>query len=1598
MGRGPRMPTTLEQAKADLIDRAIQTLRQGSGGLAQLEAAGFECFLREYYRRTLPDDIVDRSEVDLFGMALAHWELGRHREAGTPHIRVYTPVFEQDHWQSGHTAVQIVTDDMPFLVDSVGMLLSRQGYGLHLMVHPVFLVRRNDSGDVAAIRPPGRPVEGARAESFIHVEIDRQTEPELLEELRADLIRVLADVRAAYEDWPAMHQAALDLAGSLAEPVPTPAAERDEARALLEWMADDHFTFLGYREYNLLTERSPDGADGQTDVLRSIPGTGLGILRDTGDPVSRSFAKLPAEVRSKARDASLLNLTKANAYATVHRPTHLGYVGVKRFDAAGNVVGERRFLGLWSAAAYNMRPEEIPVLRRKLAAVMAQADFPPDSHDGKDLLQTLETYPRDELFQISVDDLCATAVGILSLQERRRVRLFVRRDSYGRFFSCLVFVPRERHTTEVRLRMEEILRRAFNGTSVEWSSRLSESILARLHFLVYTDPDTVPAYDVADIESRLAEAAQSWTDDLRVALCERSGEERGLALFKRYRDAFPAAYSEDFLARTAVIDLERLEELTSDTDLRMSLYRPVEEATDVRRFKIYRYGAPISLSDVLPMLQHMGVRVVDERPYHVDRPGEPTAWIYDFGLRDVLGQEIDRDRVRDLFQEAFARIWRGEVENDGLNRLVLGAALGWREVNVLRAYSRYLRHAGTRYSLAYMEESLCANTTVARLVVELFLARFDPMRRGDRAVAADRLIQQAEEALDAVASLDQDRILRSFLQLVRATLRTNHFQRGPDGEPKPYLSVKLDPAQVPDLPLPRPMFEIFVYSPRMEGVHLRSGRVARGGIRWSDRREDFRTEVLGLMKAQTVKNVVIVPVGSKGGFVVKQPFPGGDPAEVVECYRTLIRGLLDLTDNLVGTSVVPPEDTVRYDPDDPYLVVAADKGTATFSDVANGIAADYGYWLGDAFASGGSSGYDHKRMGITARGAWESVTRHFRELGLDVATTDFSAVGIGDMSGDVFGNGMLLSCHIRLVAAFDHRHIFLDPDPDPARSFAERQRVFALPRSSWADYDRTVISAGGGIVARSAKSVKLTPQVRAMLGVEAAAMAPNELIRAILQAPVDLLWNGGIGTYVKSSRETAADVGDRTNDAVRVDGAQLRCRVVGEGGNLGLTQLGRVEFALAGGRVNTDAIDNSAGVDCSDHEVNIKILLDAVVAAGDMTEKQRNALLRDMTDEVGALVLRDNYLQTLALSSANAQAGMRLHAHVRAIETLERAGKLNRALEYLPDADAIAERRATEFGLTVPELAVLLAHAKITVAEALLDSNVPEDPYLSKELERYFPTPLRDRFGEQMHSHRLRREIIVTSITNRMVNRAGISFVFRTQEEIGAPIARIARAHTAAQEIFDMHRLWDRIEGLDGVVPAALQTTMLLAARRLVERASRWLIRNRRPPLVISDARDFFAGPVETLTALLPDLLRGEELLAWQQMRTQLVAAAVPPDLADCGAGMETALAFLDIIDCSAATGRAVDDVEESQGRLHASDPVGQIRRDGGGDQLRPHLLPRQQLLAAKEVGEQGSKSLHRTGEEVPGIADDQRRSAVADQPATGALHQASRGQQHRGL
>jgi glutamate dehydrogenase len=1505
------MTLKTEEIEAALIDDVCSRVREK---LQDDEAPQVEEFVRQYYRRVPPDDLVGRSELDVYGAALAHWNFLHRRAPGEAKVRVYNPQFEQHGWQSAHTVVEIVADDMPFLVDSVSMELGRHGYAIHRLTRPVVNVRRDDDGELVEVAPPGGE---QPAESVMHVEIDRQSDPRELDALRDHLVRVLGEVRAAVEDWPRMRERAHGLVAGLDEQPPAvDRGEVEEARALLAWLEQGHFTFLGYREYDLVTE-------GGEDRLRAVAGSGLGILRDTDSKqVSQGFAKLPPHVRALARRPRLLVLTKANTRATVHRPAYLDYVGVKRFDSSGKVVGERRFLGLYTTAAYKARPHDIPVVRRKVDAVLARAGFAPGSHDDKALVEILETYPRDELFQIPEDTLFEIALGILGLGERQRIKLFVRRDEYERFVSCLLFLPRDHFNTQNRERAQDILAEAFNGESVDFDLRLAESVLVRIHLVVHTRPGELPDYDVGELERRIVQATRSWTDDLYDALIEERGEERGNDLIRRYGQAFPTAYRADWVARSAVADIERIEQLHEGDGLGMSLYRPLEARGGSLRCKLFRADAPVSLSDVLPMFESMGLEVADERPYEVrPREGSPT-WIYDFGLTYAPDGELETDEIRAAFQDAFARVWRGEIENDGFNALVLRAGLTWREITVLRAIARYLRQAGTTFSNHYMEHALIAHPEVARSLVKLFLARFDPGRDRDDE-AAEAAAQDIEAAIDAVESLDEDRILRYFLAVVRATLRTTYFQQDPEGRPKPYLSLKLDPARIPLVPLPRPQFEISVYSPRTEGVHLRGGKVARGGLRWSDRREDFRTEILGLVKAQMVKNAVIVPVGAKGGFVVKRP-PAGREAlldEVVACYRTFICALLDLTDTIADGTVVPPGDVVRYDDDDPYLVVAADKGTATFSDLANGIAAEYGLWLGDAFASGGSVGYDHKGMGITARGAWESVKRHFRELGTDIQATDFTVVGIGDMSGDVFGNGMLLSEHIKLVGAFDHRHVFIDPDPDPAASFSERRRLFELPRSSWADYDEALISEGGGVWPRSAKSIPLSPQVQRALDVEVDHLTPTELIHALLCAPVDLLWNGGIGTYVKARSETHADAGDKANDAVRVDASELRCKVVGEGGNLGLTQRGRIEFALGGGRINTDAIDNVGGVNCSDHEVNIKILLDSIVADGDMTEKQRNELLAEMTDEVARLVLRDSYTQTQALSLALAQAPGMLDVHDRLIRSLEQAGKLDRALEALPDADAIGDRATARLGLSQPELAVVLAYSKITLYAALLESDLPEDAYLARELAAYFPDPLPERFPEQMERHHLRREIIATHVTNSLVDRAGTTFAFRIGEDTGAPPSDIARAYAIAREVFEMPRFWDDVETLDNVVAADTQLGMLLEARRLVERATRWLLRNRRRPLDIAAEVSRFAAGSRALSQALPEILVDAERASWDEHVSELVAAGVPDALAARVASLAALFAALDVVEVASATGRPVDDVAALHfllgGRLH---------------------------------------------------------------------------------
>jgi glutamate dehydrogenase len=1243
--------------------------------------------------------------------------------------------------------------------------------------------------------------------------------------------------------------------------------------------------------------------------------------------VSPSFNRLSADARAKAREHRLLVLTKANSRATVHRPSYLDYIGVKKFDEAGNVVGERRFLGLFSSAAYTESVRRVPVIRRKVEEVITSTGFVPDSHDGRDLLQILETYPRDELFQIPAGELREIVTSVLYLQERRKLRLYLRQDEYGRYYSALVYLPRDRYTTAVRLRMTDILTEELGGTNVDFTAWNTESVLARLHFVIRVPQGTELAElthaDTERIETRLVEAARSWADGFSEALVAEVGEERAARLAHRYGGAFPEGYKADFPPRTAVADIQYIQGLERGegvSDFALSLYEPVGAGPGERRFKIYRTGEPVSLSAVLPVLQAMGVEVVDERPYELRCADRSRAWIYDFGLRLPANQaqNLEGD-ARERFQEAFAAVWSGEAESDGFNALVLSAGLTWRQAMVLRAYAKYLRQAGSPFSQDYMEDTLRHNVHTTRLLVSLFEARLSPDRTAAGHELTDGLLEELDGALDQVASLDEDRILRSFLTLIKATLRTNYFQpRDASGRMHAYVSMKFDPQAIPDLPAPRPAYEIWVYSPRVEGVHLRFGKVARGGLRWSDRREDFRTEILGLVKAQEVKNTVIVPVGAKGGFVGKRlPDPAADRDawlnEGIACYKTFISGMLDITDNLVGGQVVPPERVVRHDGDDTYLVVAADKGTAAFSDIANEVATAYGFWLGDAFASGGSAGYDHKGMGITARGAWESVKRHFRELGHDTQTEDFTVVGIGDMSGDVFGNGMLLSEHIRLVAAFDHRHIFLDPDPDAAASYAERRRLFELPRSSWADYDTSLLSSGGGVHPRTAKSIPVNAQVREALGIEGGVtkMTPAELMKAILRAPVDLLWNGGIGTYVKASTESNADVGDKANDAIRVDGRDLRVRVVGEGGNLGLTQLGRIEFASEGGRVNTDAIDNSAGVDSSDHEVNIKILLNAVVADGDMTVKQRNALLAEMTDEVAELVLRNNYAQNVALANAMRQAPDLLHAQQRLMRSLSRQGRLDRQLEFLPADRQIRERLAHGHGLTQPELAVLLAYAKITVTEELADTGLADDPYLQRLAHAYFPSALRERFPEQIERHALRRQIVTTLLINDTVNTGGSTLVHRMKEESGASTEEIVRAHTASREIFGLSRVWDEVEALDNVVAAEVQTRMRLHARRLVERGTRWLLNNRPQPLRLAETIDVFQERVEVVWSQLPKLLRGADLDWHQSVNDELTGAGVPGELALRVAGFSSVFPALDVVAVADRTGRELLDVAE---------------------------------------------------------------------------------------
>ena len=1484
-----------EPEKPLLLDPVFAAIRKLAGKTRQEDAAAFA---QAFYHRMGEDELPLHTPEGWAALANDFLEFARNRKPGSPAVRLFNPTLKQHGWETPHTVVQIVNDDMPFLVDSVTMALAEQGIGVHVLGHPVLQIARDRAGRMTAIGS-GSP------ESLMHLEIDRQSADDA-RWLEAGLRSVLANVRAIVEDWPAMRERMIEVADDIIERhLPVSDEGRREAQEFLRWAADDHFTFLGYREYEVVKKD-------KVEVLRAVEGSGLGLLRGAEPGKPRPLKSLAAHHMPQSGSVDALILTKTNSRASVHRPGYMDYIGVLSFDARGRPIAEERFIGLYTSSAYNRRPWDIPIVRERFEHVMRQSGFKAGGHSGKALRHILESLPRDELFQANEAELYRLATGILGLQERVRSKLFLRQDRYGRFWSALVYLPRERYNTDVRLAIEHLLRDSLHADRVDSTVQVGDSPLAQLHVIVRPRPGETAKVDVAKLEADLASIVRNWQDDLRERLVAEHGEERGLELASRYGRALPAGYIQEVSPALVAADIRHLDSLRSPEDLALSLHRS-HRGVGGLRFKFYRQLDDIPLSDALPMIENMGLRVLSEHPYRIELPGEGGAtepvYIQDFEVELAPAKgarsEIDIDAIDAQFEDAFLQVWRGLAENDGFNRLILAAGLNWRQVAMLRGYSKYLQQLGVPFSQAYVEETFARHPLIARLMVELFESRFDPAGEGKQAqraaearmgeqlvritagdAAMGKLLKPVTEGthpdraeryeavraaikalLDSsVSSLDEDRILRSFIGVIDATLRTSYYiqyrdGKRADGGPADYISFKLDSARVPDLPKPRPYREIFVYGPRLEGVHLRFGPVARGGLRWSDRREDFRTEVLGLVKAQMVKNTVIVPVGSKGGFFCKQlPDPSVDRDawfnEGVACYKRFINALLDITDNLVDGKVAHPANVVRHDADDPYLVVAADKGTATFSDIANGIAQAHGFWLDDAFASGGSVGYDHKGMGITARGAWESVKRHFRAMGRDCQTQDFSCAGIGDMSGDVFGNGMLLSRHIRLLAAFDHRHIFIDPNPEVGASFKERARMFKLPRSSWEDYNAKLISKGGGVWPRSAKSIPISAEARAALGIDggASAMSPAELMSAILKAPVDLLWNGGIGTYVKAGRETNADVGDRANNALRVNGSELRCKVVGEGGNLGLTQLGRVEAALHGVLLNTDFIDNSAGVDTSDHEVNIKILLNGQVQQKKLALDARNKLLAAMTDEVGALVLHDNYRQNQALSLMERMSLTRLGSKQHFIRTLEAQGLLDRQIEFLPSDAEIAERKARGQGLTRPELSVLLSYSKLVAFQQMLESDVPEDPYLSKELVRYFPEPLQKKYAKAMEGHRLKREIIATAVTNSTINRMGATFLLRMQEDSGRTPGEVAKAFTITRETLDARELWTQIDALDGTVAESVQIDALLVIWQMQRSFTRWLLSR---PGTIPDIRT----AVDRYHDGIRDIRRGEGIL-----------------------------------------------------------------------------------------------------------------------------------------
>jgi glutamate dehydrogenase len=1459
-------------------------------------------FAKAYTRRLADEELADTTADDLFEQVTSAFAFADGRGSRQIAVRVFDPAQARSRTEGigAGTVLETNTDDSPFLVDSVAEELAARSLEVRRLLHPVIGTVREGEGRIERVLPAR---DADHRESVMHVEIEQTLTAAEREDLERRVTRILSDVRLVVRDFDPMRDRVhhmIELARAAA--IRYDPQEVGEAVDFLDWLLQLNFVLLGYREYDLIdTDRGR--------AIHAVPGSGLGILSDAS---GSTFAEptlledIEPNLRSRIEDGDLLIYSKTNAYSTVHRRARMDYIGVRKVDPQGRIVGEARLIGLFTSKAYMEPAAKTPLLHHKLEQVLSAEDLIPGSHDYKSAVALFESFPKDELFQASVRELRDLIVGLLQLERHGGIRVLVRRDLYGRSVSIVVALPRERFSAELRKRIQALIVERFHGSTVDYHLSLGETELARIFFTVHVEPGVqIPEVPYEELEREVEQLARTWEDDLRDRLIARFGRIRGASLAEKYAARFPDYYraNDDWdLIVDDVVKLEELERTGEGFVVGIGNEAAGERLTRVRLFKT---GGKIDLSAFMPILEALGLRVVEEVPTGL--LGDGKVYIHDFGVLDARGAVLNLDEGAGRICACIAAVWRGEAESDSLNRLVVSAGLSWREVAILRAYRKYGQRVAPAFTEAYQNDALAENPHIAELLMELFVARFDLSSEVDDE-GVEALRGGILTDLQNVPSLDMDRILRSFLGMIDATVRTNTFLPERD-----YLSFKLRSAGVPDMPRPYPLFEIFVYSPWMEAIHLRAGKVSRGGIRWSDRKEDYRTEVLGLMKAQKVKNAVIVPDGSKGGFILKRqpPTPEELRAEVRSQYRTFMQGLLDLTDNLVHGKVVHPEGVRVLDEEDPYLVVAADKGTASFSDLANAVAVEYGFWLGDAFASGGSEGYDHKALGITARGAWESVTRHFRELGVDVQREPFTVVGIGDMSGDVFGNGMLLSPQIRLLAAFDHRNVFVDPEPDPATSIHERRRLFELAGSSWNDYDRSVLSEGGDVFDRRAKSVTPSPQVRAALGLDddaPAQMTPNEMIRAILRAPVDLLWNGGIGTYVKASTESHADAGDRMNDAVRVDDLELRCRVVGEGGNLGFTQRGRIEYARQGGRINTDFIDNSAGVDTSDHEVNLKILLGLAIAREELTLQERNALLEACVGDVVRHVLYDNYLQAQILSQEVEGSAQRIEAYEDLMRQLEADGELERDVEFLPSSEEMAERRASGAGMARPELAVLLAYAKRSAAAALLRSELPDSMYLEQDLQKYFPPKVVERFGHLIPEHPLRRELLATIMANDVVNDQGVTFVTRMVTETGARPSDVIRAFRIARDVTGAVERWAAVEALDGVVDPVVQNELMSGVDWLVEAVSRWyLVQAAGQQLAdaIEESREAFAELSGIISTIGPESWREQH----EHTVQRLLDGGVPEDVARRHAFQAELVHGPDIISIARESVRSVEEV-----------------------------------------------------------------------------------------